>query len=219
MDRINNMLEKQINEVVAQQKSEASEKVNEEVINEEVTKEPISDEELMQSEYEINEESEINKEDEITAADYVDSNSIEARLDRIESVLVTLTESHDSLCSNIQTAVLASMQASQTKVRKKSEKAKRYTSEQEDTYKALLAHFTESTNKTQRDLTNGVNQLIASSHGYSVGKPSGCAASEHILAKVAKDHEIDPDKHLSIEGYLDSVNSYVQFITQTLPNS
>ena len=53
-----------------------------------------------------------------------------------------------------------------------------------------------------------------SSHDYTVGKPSGCAATEHILSKVAKDYNIDNEKYLSITSYLDCVKDYVTFITK-----
>ena len=210
MESINNMLESEINKVLQKQNA-AEEVINEDSAEEVISEEVHSDD--VEHCTEISEDVNVS----LAACEH-DILLVHDRLNRIEEVLVTLTESHDSLCANIQSAILESMQAAQIKTRRKSSKVKHFSDTQEEAYKVLLAHFTESTGKTQRDLTNGVNQLIASSHGYSVGKPSNCAASEHILAKVAKDYEIDSDKYLSVDGYIENVRNYIQFITQSLPS-
>ena len=85
----------------------------------------------------------------------------------------------------------------------------------EPRYKQMLDHFTEKSGKTQRDLTNGVNQMIASAYDYTVGKPGNSNTADHILAKVAKDNEVDSEKYLSVEGYLTQVEEYVTFITKS----
>ena len=140
------------------------------------------------------------------------------KLDRIESDIETLmkavlelTKSHDGLCDNIQTTVIESMTAPK-KVRKRKEEL--YTSEQEAMYKKILKYFTDKTGKTQRDLTNGTNQMVAAVHNYSLGQPGDSNTADFILAKVSKDYAVDNKKYLSVDQYLDIVKEYVIFITK-----
>ncbi len=140
------------------------------------------------------------------------------KLDRIESDIETLmkavlelTKSHDGLCDNIQTTVIESMTAPK-KVRKRKEEL--YTSEQETMYKKILKYFTDKTGKTQRDLTNGTNQMVAAVHNYSLGQPGDSNTADFILAKVSKDYAVDNKKYLSVDQYLDIVKEYVIFITK-----
>lgn len=141
------------------------------------------------------------------------------RLDRIEGDLETLmkavlelTKSHDGLCANIQSTVLESMSAAPRKTRKKKEEL--YSNEQEVKYKKILEHFTTKTGKTQRELTNGVNQMVASTHDYTIGAPGDCNSADFILAKVSKDYAVDNTKYLSVDQYLELVKDYVIFITK-----
>lgn len=136
---------------------------------------------------------------------------LEKHVVELMSAVVELTKSHDSLCSNIQNTVMENLNTSK---RGKKVKAVMYTEAQDDIYKKCLDIFKEKTGKTQRELTNGVNQLVSSMHGYTIGKPGGSTAAEHILSKVAKDHAKDNEKYLSIDSYLESVKDYVTFITK-----
>ena len=136
---------------------------------------------------------------------------LEKHVVELMSAVVELTKSHDSLCSNIQTTVMENLNTSK---RGKKVKAVMYTEAQDDIYKKCLDIFKEKTGKTQRELTNGVNQLVSSMHDYTIGKPGGSPAAEHILSKVAKDHAKDNEKYLSIDSYLESVKDYVRFITK-----
>lgn len=128
------------------------------------------------------------------------------------SAVVELTKSHDALVTNIQSSVLEKMTAKPRQTRRKEAL---FSPEQEEKYKQMLDHFTEKSGKTQRDLTNGVNQMIASAYDYTVGKPGNSNTADHILAKVAKDNEVDSEKYLSVEGYLTQVEEYVTFITKS----
>jgi|SaaInlV_100m_DNA_2_1039680.scaffolds.fasta_scaffold03336_3 hypothetical protein len=149
-----------------------------------------------------------------TLVEFRNQDPVIKRLDEIQNYLIELTKSHDSLITNLQSTIVESMATiraakAPTKRRLKTTK---YTEDHENYYKAILEAFTQKTGKNQRDLTNGVNQLVASNHGYSIGKPSECAASEHILTKVAKDNEVNAD-YLTVDKYLDTVKEYVKFIT------
>ena len=137
---------------------------------------------------------------------------LERNVVELMSAVVELTNSHDALTTNIQSSVLERM--NNVKPKQTRRKAPLYTEEQEARYKRMLEHFTEKSGKTQRDLTNGVNQMIASAYDYTVGKPGNSNTADHILAKVAKDFEVD-EKFLSVDGYLSQVEEYVVFITKS----
>tara|TARA_Y100001972_G_C7599225_1_gene300270 strand:+ start:274 stop:1056 length:783 start_codon:yes stop_codon:yes gene_type:complete len=139
--------------------------------------------------------------------------NLERNVVELMSAVVELTKSHDALVTNIQSSVLERMK--NVKPKQPRRKAPLYTEEQEAKYKKMLDHFTNKSGKTQRDLTNGVNQMIASAYDYTVGKPGNSNTADHILAKVAKDHEIDMELYLSVDGYLKQVEEYVLFITKS----
>lgn len=125
------------------------------------------------------------------------------------SAVVELTKSHDALCTNLQTSIMERMTVATKKPRKKIE---HFTAEQEERYKVALQRFEDNCGKSQRDLTNGVNQKIVSKYDYTVGKPGNSNTADHILTKVNKDHMAD-SKYLNVDQYIQSVEEYVNFIT------
>jgi hypothetical protein len=147
----------------------------------------------------------------VQAATFRKIEELERNVVELMSAVVELTKSHDALSTNIQSSVLERM--SNVKPKQTRRKAPLYTEEQEAAYKKMLDHFTDKSGKTQRDLTNGVNQMIASAYDYTVGKPGNSNTADHILAKVAKDSEVDKENYLSVDKYLEQVKKYVVFIT------
>ena len=137
---------------------------------------------------------------------------IEADLETLMKAVLELTKSHDGLCDNIQSTVLESMSTAPKKTRKRKEEL--YNDTQEELYRKILKYFTDKTGKTQRDLTNGTNQMVAAVHDYTIGQPGESNSADFILAKVGKDHSVDNTKYLSVDSYLDIVKEYVMFITQ-----
>jgi len=137
--------------------------------------------------------------------------SIESDIETLMKAVLELTKSHDGLCDNIQTTVIESM-AAPKKVRKRKEEL--YTPAQEEMYKKLLKYFSSKTGKTQRDLTNGTNQMVAAVHSYNLGQPGNSNTADFILAKVSKDYAVDNTKYLSVDKYLALVKDYVMFITK-----
>lgn len=149
--------------------------------------------------------------------------SLESKIDslgkdilEVMNAALELTKSHDSLVANIQSSILEKMTATPKKARK--QKVELYSENQLKRYDAILSLFEEKSGKSQRDLTNGVNQKIAAQYGYTVGKIGKSNTADHILSKVAKDYSHgNPLKEdysvLDIDSYLEQVISYVLYIT------